>query len=454
MLLNEQFFLRSRVMILLTTLCLLFVVSPGSADPGDTTVVYTFDHQNHNNGNSGRSHTEQFEFPDGSVSYNQVIMTYLMSCPNGNCDPWDRLGRLFVVQQIDDTTEEQIEIARIITPYNIVGGGGPGTCTWEFDMTEYLPILRNEVTMRSWIDTWIGSGQGWECTCTFYFIEGELSHTPYRVINLWDIGYLAYGNPENPPADRLGEWIADIDEFTDFVTFRVWTTGHGQGNTHNAAEFSRKDHGVWLDFQNFEQELWRNNCEYNQCSPQGGTWTFDRAGWCPGDRVYPWEITEFEFNTDADLSVFYYVEPYENLCRPNNPDCISGVTCPDCNYNYNGHGEPYYVTSGQLILWASEIPEDAGDTGPVLPGEFRLNQNFPNPFNPMTVIQFMAPSRSIVQLTVHDLTGREVATLVDGSVEAGVHEIQFDGSQLATGVYFYTLRSGNVQLTKKMLLIK
>lgn len=89
-----------------------------------------------------------------------------------------------------------------------------------------------------------------------------------------------------------------------------------------------------------------------------------------------------------------------------------------------------------------------------LPGSVELNQNYPNPFNPVTVIGYELPVSSEVQLEVYDMLGRRVATLVNNQVEAGWHEIQFDASNLASGVYIYRLQAGNQLMTKKLTLIK
>lgn len=86
--------------------------------------------------------------------------------------------------------------------------------------------------------------------------------------------------------------------------------------------------------------------------------------------------------------------------------------------------------------------------------EFSLSQNYPNPFNPSTVIIYQLPVSAIVTLKVYDLLGREVASLVDEYKPAGKYEVDFDGSQLPSGIYFYTLTSGNFTATKKLLLLK
>lgn len=88
------------------------------------------------------------------------------------------------------------------------------------------------------------------------------------------------------------------------------------------------------------------------------------------------------------------------------------------------------------------------------PGNYNLMQNFPNPFNPTTVISYQLPTLSHVTLKIYDILGREVATLVDESQIAGTHEVVFNGKDLPSGVYFYKLTAGALAQMKKMVLIK
>jgi hypothetical protein len=92
------------------------------------------------------------------------------------------------------------------------------------------------------------------------------------------------------------------------------------------------------------------------------------------------------------------------------------------------------------------------------PTQFSLQQNYPNPFNPVTTIKYSIPSVgtgfSLSILKVYDILGSEVATLVNEKQSAGNYEVQFDGSKLASGVYFYKLNNGNHSLVRKLLILK
>jgi len=89
-----------------------------------------------------------------------------------------------------------------------------------------------------------------------------------------------------------------------------------------------------------------------------------------------------------------------------------------------------------------------------LPDAVALNQNYPNPFNPTTQITYELPQQTDVRLTVYDMIGRQVATLVNETVQAGVHNVNFDASSLSSGVYIYRLQTGSTTLSRKLTVIK
>jgi hypothetical protein len=104
----------------------------------------------------------------------------------------------------------------------------------------------------------------------------------------------------------------------------------------------------------------------------------------------------------------------------------------------------------------------ASNTDPILvkneeaniPDKFKLSQNFPNPFNPATRIDFSIPKLSNVRLSVYDITGKEVALLVNQKLDNGSYYYQFNGEKLSNGMYFYKLTAGDFSETKKMILVK
>ena len=126
------------------------------------------------------------------------------------------------------------------------------------------------------------------------------------------------------------------------------------------------------------------------------------------------------------------------------------------------------------VTWIRRLPLPSVGMEESLPGHFALLQNFPNPFNPTTTIRFSLPFQgssnaegkagqpasglagegSFVSLKVYDVLGREVATLEDQQMKPGRYQRTFDGTGLASGVYFSRLQSGNFTAIRKMLLVR
>ncbi len=99
--------------------------------------------------------------------------------------------------------------------------------------------------------------------------------------------------------------------------------------------------------------------------------------------------------------------------------------------------------------WTTSV-DDLGQ----LKNKFELSQNYPNPFNPSTVIKFAIPQTSDVSLKVYNILGQQVTTLIDREMKAGSYQIKFNASDLASGIYFYSIQAGNFTATKKMMLLK
>ncbi|MFA7289626.1 MAG: T9SS type A sorting domain-containing protein [Melioribacteraceae bacterium] len=99
---------------------------------------------------------------------------------------------------------------------------------------------------------------------------------------------------------------------------------------------------------------------------------------------------------------------------------------------------------------ATGIEEDLAS----MPSDFKLYQNYPNPFNPTTNITYALPKSGNVQLKVYDILGNEVADLVNGTKDAGFHTVNFNATNLASGIYIYSLKSEGININQKMLLMK
>ena len=212
-----------------TVLLLLFVVAGGNWAQAQSLTVNTFDEVVH----SGANTIEQdFSFPTDVSPYSDIFMTVALTCPAGGCDPWDRFANIKVKH-----LGESYEIGRYITPY------GNGNCSWTLDVSDYRNLLTGDVTLVSFIETW---SNGWEVTVDFEFVPGTPQYEHIAVRNLWVDYQFTYGDTLFYSID-LDEVVLPIPSNSQKTMIRVVNTGHGQGNTQNAAEFLSRDHVVEVD---------------------------------------------------------------------------------------------------------------------------------------------------------------------------------------------------------------
>lgn len=168
------------------------------------------------------------------------------------------------------------------------------------------------------------------------------------------------------------------------------------------------------------------------------------------------------FSTNAELML---ADPY-NLDNPNpfptegSPVLTGGATPPDDGYfdptaNYVGAFSTDEWTDGWSSLNINAVIVGVEeDHMAAIPKEYLLGQNYPNPFNPSTKITFGLPISSEVKLTVYNILGQQIEVLLNGFRNAGTYELTWDASNIPSGVYIYTIQSGNTFLSKKMTLLK
>jgi hypothetical protein len=168
------------------------------------------------------------------------------------------------------------------------------------------------------------------------------------------------------------------------------------------------------------------------------------------------------YATDVDGNLMYAVAPQDMA--------VFDMTGPYPRLLDTGGRGGYFITASGGIAAVSDsfgihifdlrnIQTDVQVDAPELPDGFLLSQNFPNPFNPSTTIRYALPRRATVRLTIYNLLGQQIRTLVDADMSAGQHTVEWDGIDgyghaVATGLYFYRLEAGPNVETRKMLLLK
>ncbi|MCU0372660.1 MAG: T9SS type A sorting domain-containing protein [Ignavibacteria bacterium] len=196
----------------------------------------------------------------------------------------------------------------------------------------------------------------------------------------------------------------------------------------------------------FDNSGWTTFYTGNFSYPTIGWWYFNWA------TVFIWDGTsnlliEVCFNNSSvnmNTAVTGSVKPGQTWHQ--HQDLVSGSGCTDLN---GGSAQTKRPNIGLILNAVIGINEGSEQVK-----EYSLHQNYPNPFNPVTKITFDIPLRSFVELKIFDVLGREVSKLVSEEKKEGKYTVDFDGSALSSGVYFYTLNAGDFVQTRKMLLIK
>jgi hypothetical protein len=180
----------------------------------------------------------------------------------------------------------------------------------------------------------------------------------------------------------------------------------------------------------------------------------------PDDMVYPLPEVSFVDGVVAELffSIEAGVSPHHASIDSVYSDSTLGgdvhvYTRIDISDN-TGTGVflPEFVPGDIEVLVPTGVEDDAGDLA--LPTEFDLSQNFPNPFNPTTIISYSLPRAGFVRLDIFNILGQQAATLDEGYRPAGIYRIDFDGANYPSGIYFYRLQHDGGALTRKMMLVK
>ena len=194
------------------------------------------------------------------------------------------------------------EIGRYITPYGINLDLGDGW-TWVFDVTDFAPLLRDSVQLEA---------GNWQelLDLKFLFIEGTPSREVKRIENVWNGNWGLAGFDNNVTQKTLQMQPGEAG-----VKLRATVTGHGFGSdANNCGEFCYNTHSLKVNGNpQFQWEI-MEECDQNPLYPQGGTWIYARAGWCPGKegRTQQFELTPFLQNNQVQVDYDITYDPYGN----------------------------------------------------------------------------------------------------------------------------------------------
>ena len=246
-------------------------------------------------------------FPENDMSWYKIFMIQTLKCDSSTkgdkypCGEWDYIWNTIIETSKNDT----FSIGSFVTPYGKwLELGNENQWIWTYDITDYAPILKGKCNLTT------GNNQEL-LDLKFLFIKGTPERNVLSVINIYPYGEYKY------------EFISDdkilkqknilLNPNAEAYKIKSIISGHGHAGPRNCCEWDSKTHTYYLNnWRIFRWNIWKD-CGNNPIYPQGGTWPFDRAGWCPGTKVdeYEFELTPHVIPGESIL-IDYGIEPYQN----------------------------------------------------------------------------------------------------------------------------------------------
>lgn len=300
-----------------------------------------------------------------------------------------------------------------------------------------------------------------------------------------DIAYLR--NPSNRVITSFQVDFGSVSTPSGYNVVTAWSDDYGatntgnfqvaEANTSSGAKISfagaNSSYGMIVYQRSFSSTDWDPYFRYT--SDRGNTWSGGGYVDGSGDRqrgrveVYtPYPPVSFRvgYNQEVSSNPQAFLQKFDtttNTFPSGNKYQVSNVTADtsfgsirpckknaadDCIAIWRGLVSSFTYCSYNCATTVGVVNNNETPTA------FDLSQNYPNPFNPTTNIKFAVPVSGMVKLVVYDVTGREAGILLSEQMNAGTYSVNFDASQLSSGIYFYTLTAGDFTQTKKMMLIK
>ncbi len=375
--------------------------------------------------------TADAELPCFTGAFDSISAVLQVSCPTGGCGEWDRVASV----DAQGHDGQWFEIIRYITPYGV-------PCSHHIDLTDYMSLLHGKIKFRVNCAT-LDNGFVYQLRLNYH--AGIPAHPFSMIKEIWKDIY-PFGDYANlQPVLPVG---FSFPSNAAAAVLKLVSTGHGWGtlNTGNAAEFYNATHHIWInDQETFEQHNWKVcNPNPDGCQPQNGTWYHNRAGWCPGS-IAPWfdyDMSSFISGQNIELKYVFYPQYLDN-CHPNNPNCVTGVTCADCSDGFN----PTLDVACNLVVFADD-PLGAGivDGLSVSAADLAL---YPNPTSGLITLSTSRPAAfSASRAGFYNATATQMMVFTwDGK------EKSLDLSRFPKGVYFLKVDTGQGSLIKKLVVL-
>ncbi|HWA06025.1 MAG TPA: T9SS type A sorting domain-containing protein [Ignavibacteria bacterium] len=263
--------------------------------------------------------------------------------------------------------------------------------------------------------------------------------------------YLPQNGNEKGYANSL--WASGNNIWFGTDNFRVYKTDNYALSWQTLSTGTEKNSAsLWFDFD-FNIGL-SGNTNLIRTINSGNNWSIEPLPGS-GNIISTTGSAHSRFNWVIRSDNRIYLNPH------NSNNWVHDYTAPNGNYTYisierNGYfsGAVFALRDNGGISRTYFLSLGINTISTSIPENFRLEQNFPNPFNPVTKIRFEIPAAGYVNLSIFDVMGQKIETLVNGKMMPGVFEAEFNASKLNSGVYFCRLSTENFSETKKMILIK
>ena len=377
----------------------------------------------------------EYIFPSHTGAFNEILAHFDYNCVDGHCDTYDRIGGV----KVRNYRGEWMELFRYITPFGV-------ECQDDLDVSDYTSMLQGLVEMEYYMELWNGSGSN--PNLVFSFTKGIPEYLYIDMDEIW-FGAFAFGDYANQQPVPVVNY--SFSDKAQAATLKLTTTGHNwnsgtnnTNNTGNAAEFYEATHHIFVNGENrYDQHLWRT-CSPNPagCQPQSGTWAYPRSGWCPGSIGLVWDFDLSEYLAAGEAELFYQFDPtYLDLCHPNHPDCIDGITCIECAAPDN----PVLRVAGKVVTFSND-ENLLVDIHEALAEPSFHAEIYPNPAKGQFTLR-TDYDKGAVSVMMLNMQGQVVMFF---TVEG---QRTIDVSRLPAGVYTLQMLGGSV-VTKKIVIEK
>jgi len=260
-------------------------------------------------------------FPGNEESIRKIVLHLTLAHPDSlPIAHWDYLD-FIKIRRVGGVNGKDLnaEIARMLTPYGSIFGKD-WKWTWCVDVTDFSMLLRDSVEIEYGHSGYEPSTVGWSLTLDFEIIRGKEIARPVSITPFWT-GNFRYGDPKEDIEQKLAPKDFITGKETGFSRFRINQTGHGMDRPKGCSEFCSRWREIVYDGKVIDRsDLWKN-CGNNPLYPQGGTWIYDRADWCPGDlqqpRIYDLETPPGSHSLDIQM------EPYTATGEPQANESIA-----------------------------------------------------------------------------------------------------------------------------------